>query len=76
MEPKSPFMIYADIESILVLENNGNQISDVFSIKKNQNHVGCIFGYKLVFFNNQFSKPLKSYFGQDTVYKFITNMIK
>ena len=34
MEPKSPFMIYADIESILVLENNGNQISDVFSIKK------------------------------------------
>ena len=37
---KSPFIIYADSESILVPENNGNQNSDQSYMNKYQNHLG------------------------------------
>ena len=73
---KSPFMIYTDFESILVPENNGKQNTDEPYTNKYQNHVGGSFVYKLVCVDDQFFKPLKSYLGQDTVRKFITNMIK
>ena len=73
---KSPFMIYADFESTLVLENNEKQNPDEYYTNKYQNHVGCNFGYKLVCVDDQFSKSFKLYLGQDAVHKFITSMIK
>ena len=51
-------MIYADFESIFVLEI-----------------LGCSFAYKLVCIDDQFSKPVKSYLGQDTFHKFLTSMV-
>ena len=69
-------MIYDDFESILVPEYNGKQDPDESYTTKYQNHVGCSFGYILVSVNDQFSKPFKSYSGQDAVYKFITSMVK
>ena len=46
---KSPFMIYADFESVLLVpENNKKQNPDVSYTNKYQNHVHCSYGYKLV----------------------------
>ena len=46
---KSPFMIYANFESILVPEDNEKQNPNVFYINKYQKHVACNYGYKLIF---------------------------
>ena len=73
---KSPFIIYADFESILVPENNGNQNSDQSYMNKYQNHLGWSFGYKLVYSDDQCSKYFKLYLDQIAVRKFITNMVK
>ena len=45
---KSPFMIYADFESILVPEDNGKQNPNEFYRNKFETHVACCYGYKLV----------------------------
>ena len=45
-------------------------------MNKHQNKVGCSFGYKLVCVDDQFSKPFKSYLGEDAVHRFITIMIE
>ena len=58
---KSPFMIYANFESILGPENNGKQNPEESYSNKYQKHVACIFGYKLVCVDDNFSKPFLSY---------------
>ena len=45
---KSPFMIYADFERILVPEDNGKQNPGESYANKYQKHVACSYGYKLV----------------------------
>ena len=72
---KSLFMIYADFESILVLEVNGRQNPKESYTNKYQKHVACSYGYKLVCVDDKFSKPFKTYFGKDAVYNFINIMI-
>ena len=42
---KSPFMIYADFESILLLENNGKQNPNESYTNKYQKHAACSYGY-------------------------------
>ena len=72
---KSPFMIYEDLERILVPEDKGKQ-NPYESYTKNikQKHVAFRYGYKLVCVDDKFSKPFKSYSGEDTVYNFINSM--
>ena len=41
---KSPFMIYADFESILVLEDYGRQNPSESYTNKYQKHVACSYG--------------------------------
>ena len=74
---KSPFMIYEDLERILVPEDKGKQ-NPYESYTKNikQKHVAFRYGYKLVCVDDKFSKPFKSYSGEDTVYNFINSMIE
>lgn len=50
----SPFIIYADSESILVPEDNGKQDSDVCYMDKYQNHISCSYGYKLECADDEF----------------------
>ena len=73
---KSLFQIYGDLEIILILvpENNGKQNTDESYMNKYQNHVGCSFGYNIVYAKYHFHKPFKSYLGQDAIQKFIINM--
>ena len=73
---KSPFMIYADFESILVPKDNGKQNPNEFYTKKYQKHVTCSFGYKLVRVDDKFSKHFKPYLDKDALYNFISSMIK
>ena len=74
---KSPFMIYEDLERILVPEDKGKQ-NPYESYTKNikQKHVAFRYGYKLVCVDDKFSKPFKSYFDKDAIYNFIHIMIE
>ena len=60
-------MIYADFESILVLEDNGKQNANEVYTNKYQKHVARSYGYKLGCVDDNFSKPFKSYLGEDAV---------
>ena len=53
---KSPFMIYADFESILVPEDNEKQNSIDSHTNKYQKHIANSYGYKLVCVHDNFSK--------------------
>ena len=57
---KSPFMVFADFESIQVPEDNGKQNPDEPYTNKYQKHLACSYGYKLVYIDDRFSKPFKS----------------
>ena len=57
-----------------------NALNDVWSdtkkykkINKYKKHVACSYGYKLVGVDDKFSKPFKSYLGEDAVYNFINS---
>ena len=69
-------MIYGDFESVIVLEDNGMQNSNEFYTSKYQKHIACSYGFKLVCDDDKFSKPFKSYLGQDAVYNFINSIIE
>ena len=68
---KSPFIIYADFENILVPGNIGNQNPSDSYRSKYQKHVACSYDYILVCVNIKFSMPFKLYLGEDAVYSFI-----
>ena len=57
-------------------ENNGKQIPEESYTNKYQKHIACSHGYKLVFVDDKFSKPFKTYVGEDAVYNFINLMIE
>ena len=67
-------MIYADFESILVPEDNGNQNLDETYINKHRKHADCSYYYKLVYDDDKFSSLFKSYLGEDAIYNFISSM--
>ena len=73
---KSPFMIYADFESILVPGDNGKQNPEESDTNKYQKQVSCSYGYKLVCVDDNFSKTFKSYLGKDAVYNFVNSMVE
>ena len=41
-----------------------------------RNHIACSFGYKLVYVDDMFNNPFKSYIGEDATYNYIDSMIK
>ena len=52
---KSPFLIYPDFESTLVLEDNGKKNPKESYTNKHQKNVACSYGYKLVCVDDKFS---------------------
>ena len=56
---KSPVMIYANFESILVPEDNGKQNPNESYTNKYQKNVACSYGYKLVCVHDKFSRSFK-----------------
>ena len=57
---KSPFMIYADFEFILVPEDKGKQNPQESYANKSRKHNAYSYGYKLVCVDDKFSKPFKA----------------
>ena len=49
-----------DLESILLPQDNGNQNPEEPYINKHQKHIACSYGYKLVYVDDNFSKPFKT----------------
>ena len=73
---KSPFMIYADFEIILLTEHDGKQNPNEFYTNKYQKYVARSYDYKLACVDDKCSKPFKSYLGKDAVYNCISSMIE
>ena len=73
---KSPIIIDAGFESILVPEDNRTQNPEESYMNKYQKYIACSYGYKLVCVDDKFSKPFKTYLGKDAVYNFIKNKIE
>ena len=69
-------MNYAEFERILVWEDNGKQNPKDSYSNKYQKHIACSYGYKLVWFDDKFSKLLKFNLSKDTIYNFINIMTK
>ena len=69
-------MIYADFGGILIPEDNGKQNLNESYTNKYQKDVACSYGYKLLYVDDKFRKPFKSYLCKDAVYNFISSMIE
>ena len=73
---KSQFMIHAGFESILVSEDNGKPNPIESYTNKHQKRIACSYDYKLVYVDDKFSKPFKSYSSKDTAYNYINSMVE
>ena len=73
---KSPLIIYAGFESILVAEDNRKQNPEESYTNKYQKHVACSHGYNFVCVDDKFSKFFKTYLGKCAVYNFINSVIE
>ena len=66
------FKIYAYFERIL----KSVESYEGFYSKKYQNHIPCSFAHKLVCVDDDFSKPIVAFRGENASYKFIEAIIK
>ena len=86
---KIPFVIYADMESILekltvvkeqtsdVQDSDMSSSQEQESTEKLQKHVACSYGYKVVCcYDESMSKPFKMFRGLDSVNKFFTDIFE
>ena len=75
---KIPFVIYADLESLLhKLTVTQKREMDQEQTEKLQKHVACSYGYKVVCcYDDKLSKPFKMYRGLDSVHKFFTDIFE
>ena len=66
-----PFKIYTDFEcNLKSVENYGG------SWKKYQDHIPCSFAYKLVCVDDEFTKPIVVFRGENAAYEFIKAIFK
>ena len=70
------FMIYANLESILVPEDNEKQNWNESYTNKYQKHIAFCYGYKLEWTDCKFNEPSESCLGEDAVYYLISSMIE
>ena len=72
-----PFVIYADFEAITekissCQPNNNKSYTEAY-----QKHTDCGYGYKIVCcYDDEYSKPAKTYRGKKAVYKFMEAMLE
>ena len=64
-------LIYAVFENILVSKDNKKQNLYDSCTNKSQKHIPCSYGNKLFCADDKFSKPFKTYLGNDAVHNFI-----
>ena len=67
-----PFKIYAHFECNL---RSVGSYEGSYS-KKYQDHIPCSFAYKLVCVDDEFTKPIIVFRGENAIYKFIETILK
>ena len=67
-----PFKIYADFECNL----KSVESYEGFYSKKYQDHIPCSFAYKLVCVDDEFTKPIVVFRGENAAYEFIKAILK
>ena len=60
-DKKSPFIIYADFESIVAPEDNRKGNPEESYTSKYLKFIASSYGYKLAYVDDKFSKPFKTY---------------
>src|SRR5271165_1699195 len=66
-----PFVIYADLEALLIPIQNCAPDNSASYTLHTQKHEACSYGYKVVCSaNDKYSKPFKMFRGEDSIYKF------
>ena len=71
---KALFVSYGDFECVLIPSTYN--IYFLRNTKKYQYHIGCSYGYRLIYVDDRYSKPYKTYFGKNAIDKFLNNIIK
>ena len=79
-----PFVIYADFEAITKKVQGCEQNEEVEKEKDKrsytetyQTHEDCGYGYKVVCcYDDKYSKPIQTYRGENTVYKFMVKILE
>jgi len=72
---KVPFVIYADFEAITEKIQGGQQNNDKSDTEAYQKHTDCGYAYKIeCCYDDQYSKQLELYRGENAVYKFMQSM--
>ena len=72
-----PFIIYSDFEALTekvygCKQNNNKSYTEAY-----QSHKDCGYGYKVVCcYDDKYTKPVQIYRGENTVYKFMENMLE
>jgi len=72
-----PFVIYADIEALLIpIKNEKQNLNNSYTIHT-QKHEACSIGFKVVCSENgKFSKPFKMFRGKDAIPKFFESLFE
>ena len=73
----APFVIYADFEAITEKVNSCQPSDKKSYTEARQKHTDCGYGYKVVCcYDDEFSKPVQVFRGENAVYKFMENMLE
>ena len=74
---RAPFVIYDDFEALTEKIQKCQQDDGKSFTEKYQKHVDCGFGYKVVCcYNDKYSKPIRTFRGENAAYKFMEKMIE
>ena len=72
----APFVIYADFEALLEKVDSCQPSDKKSYTEARQKHTDCGYGYKVVCcYDDEYSKPVQVYRGENAVYKFMENML-
>ena len=72
----APFKINADLECNLEQIHTNKRGNDTSYTEKYQDHIPNSFGYKVVCADDNFSKTIFLYRGENAVYKFLDAILK
>ena len=73
----APFVIYADFEALLEKVDSCQPSDKKSYTEAYQKHTDCGYGYKVVCcYDDEYSKPVQIYRGENAVYKFMENMLE
>ena len=71
---RAPFIIYGNFECVLITSIDNIDVGP--NTKKYQYHIIWSYGYKLICVDEWYNKLYKTYFGEDSIGKFLNDMIK